>query len=145
MPNEKSVENRAIVAVTTYLEAQGYVVENVSKNKKGNPKYHGLDLVARKPGEEITIEVKGTTKEWGIPDPYGTEFHTETLALIADFLYVAYLPIDGPSYLYVIPREAIKPEHLEKKTGYRIKKRFKNQKTLEPYRRPLPYSPPATE
>jgi Protein NO VEIN, C-terminal len=134
MPN--TVENNAITFATEYLRKQGYVVENVSRGKRPGSEHRGYDLLARKSGEEpVRIEVKGCTREWGIPDPYVTEFDAEK-RLIADFLYVVYF-LDGASpQLCAIPRDALKPEYIVPKSGYRISSRFKNKKSLEPYFRP---------
>jgi hypothetical protein len=99
--------------------------------------HSGFDLIARKSGEEITNEVKGTTVPWGIPDPYVTEFDKTTLRLVADFLYVVYFLSTEPPFVCAIPREALKPEDIVLKFGYRIKGRFKNKKSLEPHLRQL--------
>jgi len=135
MPN--IVENNAINFATEYLQKQGYEVTNVSRGKRPGSEHWGYDLLAHKPGEDpIKIEVKGCTREWGIPDPYGTEFDAEK-RLIADFLYVVYFLDGAPAQLCAIPRAALEPEYVVPKSGYRISSRFKNKKSLEPYLRPL--------
>jgi Protein NO VEIN, C-terminal len=130
MPNP--TEDKAIQIATQYLQKQGYEVTNVSKGKRPNSEHKGYDLVAQKPGEApITIEVKGCTKPWGIPDPYETEFKDGRL--VADFLYVVYLLKDEPAQICAIPRDAFNPEYLTQKITYRISSRFKNKKSLQPY------------
>jgi len=132
MPN--IVENKAIKAATDYLQKQGYEVENVSKSRKSE--HHGYDLIARKAQEKpIKIEVKGCTREWGIPDPYETEFAGGRL--VADLLYIVYFLKQEPPRLCIIPRDAIKPEYVTPKSGWRISSRFKNKKSLEQYLRRL--------
>jgi hypothetical protein len=133
VPN--AIEDKAISVATDYLRKQGYTVLDVSKGKGPNSEHRGYDLVARKAGENLKIEVKGCTRRWGIPDPYVTEFDSEH-RLVADFLYVVYF-IDSETELCVIPREAFKPEHIVPKYGYRIRSGFKNKKSLEPYLRQL--------
>ena len=61
-----------------------------------------------------------------------TEFD-ESRQLVADFLYVVYF-IDGKDpTLCIIPRDAIKPEFVASKQGFRISGRFKNESTLKPF------------
>jgi len=135
MPND--TENKAITLVTEYLRKQGYEVENVSRGKRRNSEHRVYDLIATKPGEgPVRIEVKGSTREWGIPDPYVTEFDSER-RLVADFLYVVYFLDGEPPTLCAIPRDAFKPEDIRPKSAYRISSRFKNKKSLEPYLRQL--------
>jgi hypothetical protein len=130
MPN--ITEEKAIEVATQYLQKQGYEVTNVSKSKRRNSQHKGYDLVAQKPGQQpITIEVKGCTRPWGIPDPYETEFKEGRL--VADFLYVVYLIDREPAQLCAIPRDAFKPEHIKLKAAYRISSRFKNKSSLESY------------
>ncbi len=111
-----------------YLTSQGYDVEDVSRKRA----HKGYDLVARRANETRKIEVKGCTRRWGIPDPYVTEFDSEK-RLVADFLYVVYI-IDGEEpTLCEIPREALKPDHVVPKQGYRIRSTFKKEKVLRPF------------
>ncbi len=99
--------------------------------------HRGYDLLATKDGEKtLKIEVKGCTRPWGIPDPYVTEFD-ENKALIADYLYVVYLlPHEAPR-LCAIPRNALKPEDIRPKSGYRISSRFKKKSVLKRFVKPL--------
>lgn len=108
-----------------HLASQGYDVEDVSRKRAHN----GYDLIARKSGETRKIEVKGCTRRWGIPDPYVTEFDSEK-RLVADFLYVIYM-IDGEEpTLCEIPRDALSPDYVVPKQGYRISSRFKKKSVL---------------
>jgi hypothetical protein len=92
MPN--IVECKAIDTVTAHLQRQGYEVTNVSKGKRRDSEHRGYDLVAKKPGEgQVTIEVKGCTRPWGIPDPYGTEFDSNLRLIIAATIRI----LDCPS------------------------------------------------
>ena len=128
-------ENRAISVAKEYLRNQGYTVEDVSRGKGPQSEHRGYDLVAHKAEETLKIEVKGCTRPWGIPDPYVTEFDSER-RLVADFLYVVYFS-DSETQLCAIPRDALKPEDIVPKHGYRIRSRFKNKKSLEGYLRAL--------
>ena len=47
----------------------------------------GYDLLATKPGHSMTIEVKTTADDKGIPDCFSSEFDDEK-KLVADYLYV---------------------------------------------------------
>ncbi len=84
----------------------------------------------------IKIEVKGCSRPWGIPDPYITEFDDER-RLIADFLYVVYMLEGEEPKLCVIPRDALNPDDIVPKFGYRIASRFKKKSVLEKFLQPL--------
>jgi hypothetical protein len=132
---EQKVEHRAVKFVTGYYERQGWKVENVSK-ARGT--HGGYDLFATKDSDSLKIEVKGCTRPFGIPDPYHTEFDKDTRLLVADVLCVVYyLPGTTAPQLAIIPREAILPEHVTPKHGYRISGRFKNAKSISPWFVPL--------
>jgi Protein NO VEIN, C-terminal len=133
MPN--MVEDTAIKIVTEYFQTLGYDINNVSKGKRPESEHRGYDLIARKAGETIKIEVKGCTRRWGIPDPYETEFDSEK-RLVADLLCIAYI-FGSETQLCVIPREAIKPEDIVPRKGYRFRSHFKNEKSLSQYLREL--------
>jgi len=63
-------------------------VENVSTNKRGDKKNNsGFDIKLIRGKKVKKIEVKGSTKENGIPDAFQTEFD-KNLKLIADYIYV---------------------------------------------------------
>ncbi len=129
MPN--LVENKAIDIATQHLQKLGYSVEDVSRGKRANSEHRGYDLVARKDGEQpMKIEVKGCTRPWGIPDPYETEFDSDR-RLVADFLYVVYCLAGQEPQLCAIPRDALTPEDIVPKSGYRIRSRFKKKGVLE--------------
>lgn len=93
----------------------------------------GFDLLARRDGEELKIEVKGCTRPWHIPDAYATEFDAER-RLVADFLYVVYfLETEARPILCVIPRAAIDPGMVMPRHGFRISGRFKNARVLQKF------------
>jgi hypothetical protein len=85
------------------------------------------------------VEVKGSelkpgTQPCGIPDPYLSEFDSESRRLIADVLCVAYFSSDSkPPQLAIIPRDAIPPEYVVPKFGYRISGKFKNARTISKF------------
>ena len=82
-------------------------------------------------GKTEKVEVKGTKKEYKIPDMSVKEF--EKKRLIADFLFVIGNVLSKERILYKIPREAIKPENLKLKETYHIR-RFQNRKNMGKYR-----------
>ncbi len=125
-----SVEKRAVEFVTAYYVRKGYVVTNVTR-VRGD--HGGYDLVAKSNEGELRLEVKGCSRPWGIPDPYCTEFDADTRRLVADFLCVVYFIGDVPPQLAIIPRDAIPPEYVVPKFGYRISGRFKNKATISPF------------
>lgn len=126
---KESVESRAMEAVINHYKKQSWDVENVSRARGS---HGGYDLLVKKDGKEFKIEVKGCTELFGIPDPYFTEFDKDSRKLIADFLCVAYVEVDPPK-LAIIPREAIPPEYVIPKFGYRISGKFKNSKSISPF------------
>lgn len=134
MPN--TVEDNAMEFTINHLREKGFEVQNVSRGKRKNSEHKGYDLIAQRPGEaKITIEVKGCSILWGIPDPYETEFNEGRL--VADFLYVVYLVPGSQPQLCAIPRDALKPEDVVPKSGYRISGRLKKKSVLEKFLQPL--------
>jgi len=128
---EDRVELRAVEFARAYYESKGYTAANVSR-VRGD--HGGYDLLATRGDEKLKIEVKGSTKPFGIPDPYHTEFDPKTRQLIADVLCVVYfVPGSEQPLLAIIPREAILPEYIIPKFGYRISGRFKNERTIRPF------------
>lgn len=129
--DEDRVEHRAVDLVVRYYTSKGWKVTNVSRARG---EHGGYDLIAAKGSGQITIEVKGCTRPYGIPDPYITEFDAESRRLIADVLCVAYFLSDMESpRLAIIPRDAIPPEYVVPKFGYRISGKFKNARTISRY------------
>jgi|SRR3990167_1113210 len=120
-----SVENRAINFVIKYEKKQKRKVENVSHSR--HVAHRGFDLISKKGSDVRQIEVKGTTKENGIPDPYWTEFNLKK-RLVATHLYVVYLPDRGRTRLYIIRRNDIQAKDIELKRGWRISYKFKKYK-----------------
>jgi len=130
MPVRNGVENEAVAFVIRHLrERERYAVEDVSRSGA----HKGYDLIARKEGKEIKIEVKGCSVLWGIPDPYVTEFDEKTRRLVADFLYVAYFIGNEPPRLCVIPRDAIDPDMVTPRYGYRISGKFKKESVMRKF------------
>jgi hypothetical protein len=126
---EDSVETRAINLVVGYYESRDWEVTNVSR-ARGD--HGGYDLLVQRGSERLNVEVKGCTRRYGIPDPYITEFDPESRRLIADILCVVYFWCDPPQ-LAIIPRDAIPPEYVVPKFGYRISGKFKNARTIDKF------------
>lgn len=122
------VELRAISLARQYFEAKGYSVVDVSRARGHN----GYDFLVKRAGKELKIEVKGASRRWGIPDPYHTEFDKDG-RLIADILCVVYLIEGEKPKICLIPRDAIGPEHIAVRTGYRISSKLKKEKVLGQY------------
>jgi hypothetical protein len=82
----------------------------------------------------MTVEVKGCSRLYQIPDLYDTEINRETKQLIADELCVVYYvrPGNAPK-IARWPRTAILPEFIVPKYGYRISGRFKNERTIKKF------------
>ena len=93
----------------------------------------GYDYLVTKGSEQLKVEVKGCSRPFGIPDPYHTEFHSESRQLVADVMCVACFIPGTPPQLAILPRAAILPEHVIQKVGYRISTRFKNAKTINQF------------
>jgi hypothetical protein len=125
MRNE--VEHDAIEFVTDHFKRQGYSVSDVTRTRG---QHHGYDLVVSRGATRQTIEVKGCTRPYGIPDPYYSEFDPESKRLVADLLCVVYFHADRTRELAVIPREAIPPDYVVPKLTYRISGKFKNERTI---------------
>lgn len=122
------VELRAVALAKQHFLAEGYSVIDVSR-KRG---HNGYDLLIEKNGHGLKVEVKGATRAWGIPDPYNTEFD-ESRRLVADLLCVVYFIGNDPPKMCLIPREAILPEDVSVRLGYRISSRFKKESVLSKY------------
>ena len=127
---EERVELRAMKLVRHYYESRGWKAENVSR---AGGAHAGYDFLVTKGAQQITVEVKGCSRPYGIPDQYHSEFDQDTLKLIADVLCVVYF-FDGEApKLAVIPRDSIPPEYVVPKRGYRISGKFKNEKTIKQF------------
>ena len=119
------IEHKAIEIAKDRLISRGYSVQDVSHVRGHN----GYDLLAKKPGEILKIEVKACSREWQIPDPYVTEFDADR-RLVADYLYVVYFIGDEPPKLCAIPRDAINPDFIKRRIGFRISSKFKKKECL---------------
>jgi len=125
-----SVESRAVEFVTRYFIGKGYNIENVARVRGSHA---GYDLLATNGPERLRLEVKGCTRPYGIPDPYISEFDKNTRRLVADILCVVYMLPDCEPELALIPRDAIPPEYVVMKYGYRISGKFKNERTIRKF------------
>ena len=65
-----------------------------------------------------------------------TEFD-ESKRLVADLLCVVYFIGSDPPKMCLIPREAIAPEDVSVRMGYRISSRFKKESVLSKYVVPI--------
>lgn len=122
------VEQEALARAHAYFTSRGYVVTDVSR-KRG---HNGYDLLAEIDGVATRIEVKGCSRAWQIPDLFETEFDQHR-RLIADILCVVYFAPGLESTICLIPRDAIPPELVVEKRGYRISSRFKKESILRAY------------
>ena len=126
MSNETEI--KAIAVSVQHLKNQGYVVKDVSRDRA----HKGYDLLVTRGRKSLKIEVKGCTRRWHIPDPYVTEFDSEK-RLVADFLCVVYFIESEQVKICMIAREAIRPEYVVPKGGYRIRSGFTKQSELEQF------------
>lgn len=122
------VELRAIALAKRFYQDQGFAVDDVSKTRGHN----GYDLIVSRDGHSIRVEVKGCSRQWQIPDLFSTEFDSAR-RLVADVLCVVYLVKRHHPRVCLIPREAILPEYVLPKSGFRLSSKFKKQSKLEPY------------
>ena len=67
----------------------------------------------------LCVEVKGCSRLYQIPDLFSSEIDRDTLRLIGDELCVVYIIGDEPIRIARIPRDALLPEHIKIKYGYR--------------------------
>jgi hypothetical protein len=129
--DEERIEIRAMKFAEAYYERLGWTVVNVARVRGDHA---GYDLFLEKDSERMTVEVKGCSRLYQIPDLYDTEINRETKQLIADELCVVYYvrPGNAPK-IARIPRAAILPEFIVPKYGYRISGRFKNERTIKKF------------
>ena len=123
------VSQMAVEYVKDYMAKEGWTVKT-SKDVSGEQKWIGYDLLAIRGNEFKFIEVKGTEKEFAIPDMIETEF-TRNLTLIATHLYVVgnLKKKDKKPVLYIIPRRAFKKEHFRVKQLMHFRKKFNKEFT----------------
>ncbi len=118
------VDEQAVRIVLEYEKKRGWEPTDVSHNRS----VIGYDVLSRNRNELRTIEVKGTRKEYGIPDAAETEF-TRNMTLIATHLYVVG-NLDNSKLkpiLYVIPRKDIKKQYLKIKQTVHFSSAFQKQ------------------
>ena len=119
-----SVETRAMERATKHYEDKAWKVTNVSRVRKD---HKGYDLLVQRRSEELKVEVKGSKSPYhGIPDLHSNELDDQG-RLIADFLFVVYLPDDLPSRAAIIPRNEFPPNCMQRKVTYCIRSAWKNQ------------------
>jgi hypothetical protein len=93
-----------VETVIRHLTAQGYLCQDVSKQGR---RYGGFDVLAKKEGRTIRVEVKSSQSEHGIPDFYSGEFD-DNLGLVADFIYIVRLDEDyRPRSIDVLSKEEV--------------------------------------
>ena len=127
---DERIELRAMKFAEDYYEKLGWKVVNVARVRGDHA---GYDLFLEKDSQKLTVEVKGCSRAFNIPDLYATEIDSTTRRLIADELCVVYYLRDGrPPHIARIPRDAINPSMFAK-LGYRISGRFKNEQSIRPY------------
>jgi hypothetical protein len=121
------IELQAMRLAQAHFEAEGFEVRNVARVKG----HGGYDLLVSRGEAMQKVEVKGCSREWQIPDLYSTEFDADR-RLVADILCVVWLipGREGPT-ICLVPRDAIPPEYVEPKAGFRINSRFKKKEMLE--------------
>ena len=123
------IEHSALRIASEHYTRLGFDVRDVTHA----PGHNGFDLLAVRGEEALRIEVKGCSRLWGIPDLYSTEFDAER-RLVADVLCVVYFIPDQPGpRICLIPREALPPEFVVPKAGFRIKSGFKKKARLEQF------------
>lgn len=123
-----NVECDAIDFVIAYYTPRGFTVTNVARARG---EHKGYDLVIAKDGATSTVEVKGCSRPYRIPDPYYSEFDPETKRLIADLLCVVYFWPERSPELAIIPRDEIPPELVHPKVTYRISGNLRTRRQSE--------------
>ena len=129
--NEEQIEIRAMKFAEAYYEKLGWTVVNVARVRGDHA---GYDLFLAKDPERMTVEVKGGSRLYQIPDLYDTEINRETKQLIADELCVVYHVGTGdPPKIARIPRDAILLRFIFPKNVYRISRRSKNERNIKKF------------
>jgi hypothetical protein len=106
-----------------YYEDKVWKVTNVSRVRKD---HKGYDLLIQRGSDQLKVEVKGSKSPChGIPDLHSNELDDQG-RLIADILFVVYLPDDKPSRVAIIPRDAFPPNCMRRKVTYCIRSAWKN-------------------
>ncbi len=126
MPSAR--EHQAIHIARQYLEFRGYTLEDASTSSA----HTGYNLIAKRNAESLRIAVRACRRPWDISDLDVTDFDVEK-RLVADFLYIVCLKGREEPKLCIIPREALKPEFIVPKQGYRINAKLKKEGFLKPF------------
>lgn len=118
-----SVEARAMERAKGYYEDDAWKVIDVSRVRND---HKGYDLLVQRASEELKVEVKGSKKPYhGIPDLHSNELDDQG-RLIADILFVVYLPDGLPSRVAIIPRDEFPQNCMQRKVTYCIRNAWKN-------------------
>lgn len=112
-----------------YFKNEGNKVTDVSRSRNHN----GYDLVVSNSKEQYTVEVKGCTQEWQIPDLFYTEVDQSSGLLVADFILIVYFLKGKTPFICKVPREAFSPDCFTLKKGYRINSKVKKANFLSQY------------
>ena|ERR1035437_10107466 len=125
-----SVENLAMARAMKYYEeyeGRSCTVTNVSRLRND---HKGYDLLVQRGSEKLKVEVKGSKSPYlGIPDLHSNELDDQGL-LIADFLFVVYLPDNLPPRMAIIPRKEFPSNCMQRKVTYCIRTAWKNQEFI---------------
>lgn len=95
MDENKQKSDFAVKIVMKYLELIGCKPQDVQRDKSFGD-CEGCDIIAEINGRRAKIEVKGSTKEEGIPDCYGKSFNDDK-TVKADYFYIVRLEKDKES------------------------------------------------
>ena len=124
-------ENFAVKHAVSHYEGLGWHVNHVSRL---GGEHKGYDLFLDRGAERRTVEVKGCTDMYGIPDLYGNEIDKTTNQLIADEICIVYhRPQAVKPPIAIIPRGSIPSEFIVPKPGYRISSRFKKAHYMDQF------------
>lgn len=132
-PDEnKAKSDKAVETVKSFLSGQGYTCTDVTRIKQGLRR--GFDILAKRRLSSLKIEIKGSSKEDGIPDCYWKEFDSKK-RLIADYVYIVRLNrASKPKRMEVLSKKEVDTyaaEHMllrRIRIAARLKTDLKNQK-----------------
>jgi hypothetical protein len=114
----KAKSDKAVETVKSYLSKR-YHCQDVSGNRE--VKHRGFDILAKRGSSSLKIEVKGTSKENGIPDCYSNEFDDKQL-LIADYIYIVRLDrASRPKRIEVLSKKEVDKYAAEHRPQHRIR------------------------
>jgi hypothetical protein len=111
----------AVEYVKSYLSKR-YNCRNVSGSKER--KHRGFDILAKRGSSSLKIEVKGTSKESGIPDCYWKEFveKQKKHLMVADYMYIVRLSgASKPKRMDVLSKKEVDAYASEHSVQHRIR------------------------